>query len=170
METGRTDEAEKRALKLFVVLTRAEASVAEHARRDIARHKLSVSEFAVLELLYHKGAQPLGEIAGRILLTTGSVTYVIDQLEKQELVQRIPCPTDRRVCYADLTEKGQERIQEIFPAHAERIRLAVAGLTAEEQETATALLKKLGLSAQEKLQTNQTTAKTAGQPKEPYNE
>src|SRR5690349_7706650 len=106
----RLDEATSRALKLFVILSRAAASVGEHARQDILRHGLSVSEFGVLEYLWHKGPQPLGEVAERILLTTGSVTYVIDQLEKQGLVRRRPCPTDRRVIYAELTDAGTERI------------------------------------------------------------
>jgi len=145
---GKDYDAETRlALKLFVVLARAGASVAEHARQDILRHGLSVSEFGVLELLWHKGPQPLGEIAERILLTTGSVTYVIDQLQKQGLVERRSCPTDRRVIYADLTDAGRERIESIFPDHARRIVGAVSGLSSEEQELATVLLKKLGGAA-----------------------
>jgi MarR family 2-MHQ and catechol resistance regulon transcriptional repressor len=155
MDEGSTpgyDEVTRHALKLFVVLSRAAASVAEHARQDILRHGLSVSEFGVLELLWHKGPQPLGEVAERILLTTGSVTYVIDQLVKQGLVQRRACPTDRRVIYAELTEEGSERIAKIFPVHAAQIKQAVAGLTAEEQTLATDLLRKLGRSAKDALQ------------------
>src|SRR5215467_3348285 len=140
------DEIDERetghALQLFVVLTRCFNSVSEHARRDIARHRLSVSEFGTLELLYHKGPQPLGEIAARILLTTGSVTYVMDQLEKQGLAKRTVCPTDRRVCYAELTPAGQALMESIFPQHAECIRQAVSELTAAEQEAAIQLLKK----------------------------
>lgn len=145
------DEATQRALRLFVVLTRSYNSVVEHSRRDIARSGLSPSEFAVLELLYHKGPTPLGAIAERILLTTGSITYVIDQLEKEGLAQRIACPKDRRVCYADLTESGRAKISSLFPQHAEAIRRAVAGLSAEEQEAVTKLLKRLGLTAKEAL-------------------
>ena len=141
------DEPTRRALKLFVVLARAGASVGEHARQDILRHNLSVSEFGVLELLWHKGPQPLGEIAERILLTTGSVTYVIDQLAKQGLAERRACPTDRRIIFADLTSEGRRTIEAIFPEHARRIVEAVAGLSPEEQEQATALLKKLGMTA-----------------------
>jgi MarR family 2-MHQ and catechol resistance regulon transcriptional repressor len=143
----RYDGPTRRALKLFVVLARAGASVGEHARQDILRHNLSVSEFGVLEMLWHKGPQPLGEIADRILLTTGSVTYVIDQLEKQGLVERRPCRTDRRVIFADLTPTGRQRIEAIFSEHAQRIVRAVSGLTPEEQDQAIALLKKLGLAA-----------------------
>ena len=141
------DEEARRALKLFVVLARAAASVGEHARQDIVRHDLSVSEFGVLELLLHKGPQPQGEIADRILLTTGSVTYVIDQLVKQGLVERQTCPTDRRVIFAALTAAGRDRIAAIFPEHIHRIVRAVAGLTPTEQEATAALLKKLGKSA-----------------------
>ena len=139
------------ALKLFVVLSRAAASVGEHARQDILRQGLSVSEFGVLELLWHKGPQPLGEVAERILLTTGSVTYVIDQLVKQGLVARRACPTDRRVIFAELTDAGRERIAAIFPAHANQIKRAVAGLSAEKQALAIDLLRSLGLSARESL-------------------
>lgn len=139
------DEETQRALRLFVVLSRCSNSVAEVARKDIARYDLSVSEFAVLELLYHKGPTPLGEIAEQVLLTSGSMTYVIDQLEKQGLVMRVACPSDRRRLYAQLTETGRTKIAGIFPDHAAQIRQRISTLTAEEQDTAILLLKKLGL-------------------------
>jgi MarR family 2-MHQ and catechol resistance regulon transcriptional repressor len=145
------DPETERALRLFVVLSRCFASVTEHTRRDIARHDLSATEFGVLELLYHKGPTPLGAIAGRLLMATGSITYVVDQLEKQGFVRRVACPKDRRVIYAELTAAGQERMAGIFPEHAEAIRQAMAGLTTGEQETLTGLLEKLGLAASEGL-------------------
>ncbi len=147
MDSIRYDEETERALQLFVALTRCYNAVTEHARQDIVRHGLKPSEFAVLELLYHKGPVPLGKVAERILLTTGSVTHVIDLLEKRDLVRRVACPKDRRVLYAELTDQGRKLIAAIFPKHAARIRQAVAGLSAEEQEAARALLKKLGLAA-----------------------
>ena len=140
------DAATQQALHLFVVLMRCCNSVMEQSRQDIARNGLSVSEFAVLELLYHKGPTPLGVVAERVLLTNGSMTYVIDQLEKQGLVQRVACPKDRRRMYADLTEAGRVKITAIFPAHAERIRQIMAALSPQEQEQATQLLKQLGLA------------------------
>jgi MarR family 2-MHQ and catechol resistance regulon transcriptional repressor len=145
--TGRYGESTERALGLFVRLTRCFNAVSEHARRDIDSHGLSVSEFAVLELLYHRGPTPLGEIAQRILLTTGSITYVIDQLVSMGLVERAPCPQDRRRYYAVLTPAGTQKISEIFPTHAEEIRRTMSALTEDEQEALTRLLKKLGKSA-----------------------
>ena|SRR5579862_5228620 len=151
MDRPQYDANTARALRLFVVLARCADSVFEHARQEILQHDLKPSEFAVLEMLYHRGPTPLGEVAERILLTTGSLTHVMDQLEKKGLVRRVPCPNDRRVLYADLTGIGREKIAAIFPAHAACIRQAVSGLTAAEQDEATALLKKLGLTAKEML-------------------
>ena len=43
----------------------------------------------MLELLFHKGDQPLQQIGGKILLASGSMTYVIDKLEKKEYIKRV---------------------------------------------------------------------------------
>ncbi len=147
MSESKFDADTQRALRLFVILARSLDSVGEITREDILRHDLKLSEFAVLELLYHKGPTLLGALAERVLLTTGSMTHVIDQLEKKGLARRVPCPSDRRALYADLTEAGRRKIAAIFPAHAARIREALAGLSADEQEQAAALLKKMGLAA-----------------------
>ena len=140
------DEDTQRALRLFVVLMRCTNAVGEQARQDILRSELSTTEFAVLELLYHKGPTPLGAVASQVLLTSGSMTYVIDQLEKQGLVTRVACPKDRRKLHAVLTDAGQAKIAAIFPDHAACITQAVSVLSPDEQDELTRLLKKLGLS------------------------
>jgi MarR family transcriptional regulator, 2-MHQ and catechol-resistance regulon repressor len=140
-------EETKRALKLWVVLAKCFNSVADLDRKSIARFGLIPSEFAVLESLYHKGPIKLSEIGKHLLLTSGSVTYVVDKLEKQGLVKRVDCPEDRRAIFAHLTDEGRERIEQIFPAHAECLRETLSGLSPEEQEIATVLLRKLGFGA-----------------------
>jgi MarR family transcriptional regulator, 2-MHQ and catechol-resistance regulon repressor len=136
------------ALKLWVVLNRASRAVADRLRGSIEREGLSLSEFGVLEVLYSKGRQLVGELGSRILLTSGSMTYVIDRLQERGLVQRRPCPGDRRALHVELTEQGRELIARIFPKHAEEVRRLLGGLTLEEQQIATALIKRLGLFAQ----------------------
>ncbi|MBX6365193.1 MAG: MarR family transcriptional regulator, partial [Gemmatimonadetes bacterium] len=136
-----------RALKLWVVLARAHAAVEQRARADIARHGLSEGEFAVLEALFHKGPLLLGEVKRKILASSGGVTFLVDRLERKGLAERRRCPEDRRAIYAALTPAGEELMGRIFPEHAAAIAAAVSGLTASEQATAIALLKRLGLSA-----------------------
>ncbi|AZN39735.1 MarR family winged helix-turn-helix transcriptional regulator [Paenibacillus albus] len=135
-------------LQLFVVLSRASQWVTAHVHQDIRKYGLNPTEFAVLELLYHKGEQPLQQIGEKILMTSGNITYVIDKLAGKGLAQRKACPTDRRVIFAEITTAGTSLLDSIFPLHKEAIAKAVGGLTEEERAQAIQLLKKLGIAAQ----------------------
>lgn len=135
------------ALRLWVVLARANAAIEAHTRADIERHGLTSAEFGVLEALYHKGPLLLGDVQRRTLISSGGTTFVIDRLEKKGLVERRMCSSDRRARYAALTLKGRELLAEIFPAHAEAIRRAMAGLGLADQRLATDLLRTLGQEA-----------------------
>ena len=139
-------EQQDRSLKLFIVLSRAYRAVNEHVNKQIQRYGLNPTEFAVLELLFHKGDQPLQQIGGKILLASGSMTYVIDKLEKKEYIRRVACPTDRRVTFAQITDKGSKLMEQVFPSHQNEIDRLISVLTEEEKETAIELMKKLGLS------------------------
>jgi MarR family transcriptional regulator, 2-MHQ and catechol-resistance regulon repressor len=134
------------SLKLFIVLSRAYKAINEQVNKFIQTKGLNPTEFAVLELLYHKGDQPLQQIGGKILLASGSITYVVDKLEEKGLLKRIACPKDRRVTFAQITESGKTFIGEIFPEHEARIHELMSSLSPEEKETAIELVKKLGLS------------------------
>lgn len=135
------------ALSLWVVLARAFDAVERHSRASIARHGLGTTEFGVLEVLYHKGRLPVSEVQRRILVESGSTTYVVDKLVARRLVRRTPSTDDRRVTLLSLTPAGRQLIARIFPAHAQVMRNAVDSLSRRELGTASALLKKLGKGA-----------------------
>ncbi|SDD31619.1 MarR family transcriptional regulator, 2-MHQ and catechol-resistance regulon repressor [Paenibacillus sp. UNCCL117] len=135
------------SLHLFIVLSRACEWVTAHAHRDIRRHGLNPTEYGVLELLYHKGSQPLQQIGEKVLMTSGNITYVVDKLVGKGLVIRKPCPEDRRVSFAEITDSGVALLDSVFPGHREVIDQAVSGLSDDEKRQAIDLLKKLGLYA-----------------------
>ncbi len=139
--------AERDALKLWVVLSRAHRAIEERTTRDVAQHGLTLAEFGVLEALYHKGPMLLGEVQRSLLVSSGGVTYLVDRLEKRGLVRRDECAEDRRARYAVLTSEGEAFVRRVFPPHAAEVRRAVAALTRDEQRTLTGLLKRLGLGA-----------------------
>ncbi|MDQ0972894.1 MarR family 2-MHQ and catechol resistance regulon transcriptional repressor [Bacillus niacini] len=141
------NDSVSQSLKLYIVLSRAYKAINEHVNKVIQASGLNPTEFAVLELLYHKGDQPMQQIGGKILLASGSITYVVDKLEQKGFLVRIACPNDRRVTFAQITDKGKEFIQEIFPEHAEQIHSLMSSLTDPEKQEAIELLKKLGLPA-----------------------
>ena len=137
----------KDQLKLWVVLSRAHAAIERLARADIASHGLTEGEFAVLEALYHKGPLLLGDLQRRILVSSGGITYLVDRLVARGLVERRPCPEDRRAIYGALTGEGEALLARIFPHHAAAIARAVAGLDQAQRIQAIDLLRTLGQTA-----------------------
>jgi len=134
-------------LQLIIALGRALQALGRAVRPHLAGRGLSMTEFAVLEVLYHKGALPLGEIRDRILLTGASTTYVAKKLEERGLMRRRTCAEDQRVVFGELTAKGRALIDEVFPAHVERLQHAMAGLSASQKREAGRLLGLLGRHA-----------------------
>lgn len=141
------DPGEASSLRLWVILSRAHTAIARHAEADVARHGLTIAEFAIIEALYHLGPLLLGELQRKILVSSGGVTYLVDRLENRGLVRREACPEDRRARYAALTPDGKRLMARIFPDHARAIERATSGLTRADRDRAAALLKALGRAA-----------------------
>ena len=121
---------EERALRLWIALARCYATFARAVAARVAEYGLTTPQFGVLEALHHLCPLPLGELAEKLLVTGGNVTYVMDRLEEQGLVMRERSSADRRVVRAQLTEAGERLVAEVFPGHAE----AVAELAADAPE------------------------------------
>ncbi|MFD0673245.1 MarR family winged helix-turn-helix transcriptional regulator [Cohnella sp. GCM10027633] len=148
-DTGGAGDDQSLSLKLLVVLSKAYKSVMDKAAKDVRNYGLSLSEFGILEVLYAKGQIPIQQIGGKVLVTSGTMTYNIDKLERKGLVRRLPCAEDRRVVNADLTDAGRGLLDGIFPRHARSIEGIMQGLSQEQKEQAIALLKLLGKGAKE---------------------
>ena len=137
-------EAEGRALKLWIALARCYSTYSKAVAAVVQEHGLTLPQFGALEALYHLGPLSLGDLADKLLVTGGNVTYVMDRLESQGLVARFRSDDDRRVVRAELTEKGSALVAEVFPEHARYIERLCRHLDPEEQEEVRRLLKRLG--------------------------
>ena len=142
-----TDADRAATLQLIIALGRSMQAIERGIRPHLAECGLSLTEFAVLEVLYHKGALPLGEIRDRILVTGASTTYVVKKLEERGLMRRRTSAEDQRVVFGELTPKGRALIDKVFPAHVERLRAVMAGLSASEKRAAAQLLRRLSQHA-----------------------
>lgn len=134
-----------RALNTYTKLMRAAESVTGRVNRSMAEFGLTISQFGVLEALYHKGPLCQRDIAVKILKSTGNITLVIDNLEKRGLVRRERDSADRRYLTVHLTDEGTALIAEAFARVEEAIFAEMAALADEEQELLGRLCKKLGL-------------------------
>ena len=132
---------------LWLVLMKAHRALERLATRSIESSEVGLSDFAVLEMLLHKGPQPVNEIGRRIELTSGAITTAVDRLESRGLVTREAHPSDRRARIVRLTAAGQAQAAKIFAGHKAAMDRAASGLSKTERATLIELLKKLGTSA-----------------------
>jgi MarR family transcriptional regulator, 2-MHQ and catechol-resistance regulon repressor len=141
------DDDRTATLQLVIALGRTVQALERGVRPHLAESGLGLTEFAVLEVLYHKGALPLGEIRDRILVTGASTTYVVKKLEERGLMRRRTSDEDQRVVFGELTPKGRTLLEKVFPAHVDRLRHVTAGLSASEKRAASQLLRRLSRQA-----------------------
>lgn len=136
-------------IHLWLVLWKAFDSLQKHALDHIHSLGIGFSDFGVLEVLLHKGPLPVNTLGAKVRLTSGSITALVDRLEKKGLVERRADTDDRRTRVVHLTDAGRKLISCAFADHEAAMERATAGLSPAERAQATALLKKLGLHAQE---------------------
>ena len=129
-------------LSTLIVFTRAEQKIHKMEYETMKAGGLTSSQFAVLEVLYSKGDLKICEIIEKILTTSGNVTVVIKNLEKDGLVSKNSDPEDKRSMLISITDKGKKIMDEIFPKHIDNINNIFNILTTEEKLELKKILKK----------------------------
>ena len=131
-------------LGAFVKLMRASESVSADVHSPLSEIGLTISQFGVLEALYHLGPLCQKELAEKILKSSGNMTMVVGNLEKRGLLTRKRSDEDGRYFVITLSDKGKDLIKAIFPDHVQRISERMSRLSADEIEIFSSLCKKLG--------------------------
>ncbi|GAA2883375.1 MarR family winged helix-turn-helix transcriptional regulator [Enterococcus casseliflavus] len=134
---------QEEALKAYIGLLRTASRLEQVAKKDVRCYGLNITEFSVLELLYHKGTHTTQAIKEKILIASSSTTYVVDQLVKKGCVQREPSQEDQRVIYVSITEAGRALMEKIFPSHAQKIAASFSELSSEELQQLKTILRKI---------------------------
>ena len=132
------------ALNTFIKLQRAAESVSTRVH-SVLPDELTITQFGVLEALHHIGPLCQGELAEKLLRSSGNLTLVVDNLEKADYVLRERDPADRRFVVVRLTDKGQSFINEIFPKILANVTREMAALSSTELLDLGRLCKKVGL-------------------------
>lgn len=137
-------DSEKLALNTFIKLMRATESFNKMTNLGFKEAGLTESQFGILEALYHLGSMCQSKLGEKILKSRGNITLVIDNLEKQGLVERIRSKEDRRYIEISLTKSGESLIKKVFPKHSQEIANFFSILTEGEIEKLGEICKKLG--------------------------
>lgn len=131
------------AVKSMVVMRKAFRTIDAKVSESFREFGLTPTQFGVLDVLFAKGgAMKIGELIDSMLATSGNMTVVIKNMEKNGWVTRMTCPTDKRAFLVTLTEAGRDLIQKALPAHIVAVEETFSVLTEEEQEQLIELLKK----------------------------
>lgn len=138
------DRDEWRNLKLLVTFSRCYASVNKRIYPYMKNQGVTEAQFSVLELLYHRGEFTIKEVIEKTFSSGGTMTVIINNLEKEGLVIKKRSEKDRRVFIIKISQKGTELMEEVFDKHLENLKKAFGVLTEAEQMIMIELLKKLG--------------------------
>ncbi len=124
------------AIAAFVRLVRANAAVTRQLSAQLsADHGVSLNAYEALLLLARAPDSRLRrvDLANTLLLTAGGVTRLLDGLEREGLVAREECSSDRRVTYAVLTKAGRDKLREASKSHRRQIRQLLGGVYDDDE-------------------------------------
>jgi MarR family transcriptional regulator, 2-MHQ and catechol-resistance regulon repressor len=139
------------ATHVWLILWKAFQAIGQNASRSVSELGLGQSDFAVLEVLMHKGPQPVNVIGRKVQLASGSITAAVDRLESRKLLRRTADAKDGRSRIVQLTEKGRRLVERAFQKHARDMEETMAVLRSGERAELIRLLKKVGMWAAARL-------------------
>ncbi|MPY56568.1 MarR family winged helix-turn-helix transcriptional regulator [Streptomyces spongiae] len=94
-----------------------------------------------------QGQLTMSTLADEAALTTSGVSRLVDRLLAAGYVERRPCPTDRRITYAAITDAGREVLDRAAVVHARNLRRTFADFDPDDLNTLDALLDRLRRTA-----------------------
>ncbi|WP_237153960.1 MarR family winged helix-turn-helix transcriptional regulator [Oryzibacter oryziterrae] len=130
---------------LFGRLSRLMVHLRGEIEANLARHQLSPSSFDVMATLRRSGSPfrlPIGDILGTLMITSGTLTNRVDQLEKQGFVVREINERDGRSILVRLTDAGLARVDEAVTTHVATQHKLLDNLAPEDREALGSLLRR----------------------------
>jgi DNA-binding MarR family transcriptional regulator len=138
--------SEREEAALLWRLERAGRRIDEDREAALSAHGLSTAKLGVLKHLIQAGEPlPLGHLAARLTCVKSNITQLVDRLERDGLVQRVPDSDDRRCLRAMITEEGRRRYALGTKAEVQVEHILLSSFSRREQKELAALLAKFEL-------------------------
>lgn len=133
----------KRNYILLESIIKSSKNLKDHLTTIFREFDLGMTEFGLLEAIHTLGPQPIQILAKRILITSGSMTYTVNQLINKGYIERKVFQLDNRVFFLHLTEKGKEHFEKILLKYDNFLNKFFSEFTEEEKVLISRLLRKL---------------------------
>ena len=136
------------SLRAYMKLFRAASAITGRIAAVLAEHELTMTQYNVLDTLFHKGDMRQRELSGKVMKSDGNITFVLVNLEKLALVERSRTEGTRRDLTVSLTPEGQEKIVRVFPLFASAVAEQMQVLSLDDLQRLGDLCKRVGLGLQ----------------------
>lgn len=122
---------------LGFLLNRSTQSLHRQLNRNFHENDLDITyeQWSILVYLYHCEGKSQNDIAEKTFRDKVSVTKIIDNLEKRDLVYRAPDSNDRRINRIFLTQGGKKVVPELRSIAHSTLKEAFAGVSVKERES-----------------------------------
>ena len=134
---------QRASLSTVRALVRAYQAFSSYSETFVRQYGLTPAQFDVVATLGNTQGLSMGEIGEKTLITKGTLTGVVDRLEKKGLIAREVPPENRRSVIVSLTPAGQTLFEQVFPAHIADIQMHLDAMEPSELELMQVLLKRL---------------------------
>lgn len=131
-------------LKIFIGMSRSLNSINKKTSRLCSEYGLTVPQFGVLEALYHKGALSIGEVQEKTLITSGTLPVIVRNLEKEGLVEKERDREDKRKYILEISNKGRELMDIVYPKNRDIIISSMEVWTDIEKDNLLDYFRKFG--------------------------
>lgn len=137
-----TDWKRNSATHAHIVLTKAERVIRTYTGRVMRSNNLTESQFSVIDVLYTKGEMRICNLLDKMLATSGNMTVILKNMERDGLIYRKKDSEDKRAFLVGLTDKGRSLFEEILPKHLAEIEKLYSILSNDEKKTLISIMKK----------------------------
>ena len=129
-------------LRMLTCSTLIETEIRNRLREEF---RTTLPRFDVMAALYRRReGVTMSELSRMLLVSNGNATAVVDRLERDGLARRVPSETDRRTVFVSLTPEGLAAFEGFAADHEAEVNRIFAGLTEEDIELLTEILKRMG--------------------------
>ena len=127
-------EKKQTAIDFWKSIAKAHDTIKKANNQVVEEFGLTAAQFGIIEVLNEHGPLPLKKISYQLYVTGANMTSVIDKLEADSLVVRVHSKEDRRVIYAELTDKGKDVLKKILPKFLDNLLTLCEKVSIDEQK------------------------------------
>lgn len=129
-------------LKTMIVFRKAGKVISNKEEEVFNKYNITPTQFGVLDLLRAKEKLIVQDLIEKLFTTSGNITCVLANMEKNDLIKKEVNPDDKRSFLISLTSKGRNLIDELLVEHVENVNNIFSVLTTEDKENLIQIFKK----------------------------